>query len=65
MHGLFVREAVEKTEWAVREAKKRGGDSELRLIVGKGIHSQGGVAKIGPAIEELMQKCVYYLSCLY
>lgn len=26
-------------------------------ILGKGLHSQGGVAKIKPAIEELMQKC--------
>ncbi|KAG6865858.1 hypothetical protein C0991_011190 [Blastosporella zonata] len=35
---------------------KRRGDSELHLIVGKGLHSKGGSAKIKPAVEELMQK---------
>ncbi|KLO18407.1 DUF1771-domain-containing protein [Schizopora paradoxa] len=55
LHGLFVKEAVDKTETAVREAK-RAGDRELKLIVGKGLHSENHVAKIKPAIEELMQK---------
>jgi len=40
---------------AIEEAK-RNGRSELHLIVGKGLHSKSGVAKIKPAIEELMQK---------
>lgn len=62
LHGLFVKEAVEKTDRAVMEAKRSGG-RELRLIVGKGIHSQGKVAKIGPAIEELMQRCVDTYLC--
>jgi hypothetical protein len=30
----------------------------LRVIVGKGIHSQGHVAKIKPAVQGLMQKWV-------
>lgn len=34
----------------------QNGRSEIKLIVGKGLHSQGGVAKIKPAIEELIQK---------
>ncbi|KAJ7703291.1 hypothetical protein B0H17DRAFT_1042619 [Mycena rosella] len=55
LHGLYVKEAIEHTDQALQEAKQRG-DSELHLIVGKGLHSQGGAAKIKPAIEELMQK---------
>ncbi|KAJ7497206.1 cytoplasmic protein [Mycena latifolia] len=55
LHGLYVKEAIEHTDQALQEAKQRG-DSELHLIVGKGLHSPGGAAKIKPAIEELMQK---------
>ncbi|KAF8210140.1 hypothetical protein K438DRAFT_1959421 [Mycena galopus ATCC 62051] len=54
LHGLYVKEAIEHTDRALQEAKNRG-DSELHLIVGKGLHSQGHVAKIKPAIEELHQ----------
>ncbi|KAF8993688.1 hypothetical protein BDQ17DRAFT_1367988 [Cyathus striatus] len=54
LHGLYVKEAIARTDQALQEAKARG-DSELRLIVGKGLHSRGS-AKIKPAIEELMQK---------
>ena len=28
----------------------------LKTIIGKGLHSHGGVAKVKPAIEELIQK---------
>ncbi|KAJ7262267.1 hypothetical protein B0H12DRAFT_1105043 [Mycena haematopus] len=52
LHGLYVKEAIDHTDKAIQEAKNRG-DSELHLIVGKGLHSQGHVAKIKPAIEEL------------
>ncbi|KAJ6609822.1 hypothetical protein B0H10DRAFT_2062625 [Mycena sp. CBHHK59/15] len=55
LHGLYIKEAIEQTDKALEEAKRRG-DSEVHLIVGKGLHSQGGAAKIKPAIEELMQK---------
>jgi len=55
LHGLYVKEALAYTESGIEEAKRRG-DSEIYLIVGKGLHSQGGVAKIKPAISELMQK---------
>nr|GAT57624.1 predicted protein [Mycena chlorophos] len=55
LHGLYVREAIDRTDRAIEDAK-RNGDRELRLIVGKGLHSQGHVAKLKPAIEELMQK---------
>ncbi|KAG5643594.1 hypothetical protein DXG03_000602 [Asterophora parasitica] len=55
LHGLYVKEAIARTDQAIQEAKQRG-DSELHLIVGKGLHSKGGSAKIKPAVEELMQR---------
>jgi len=55
LHGLYTKEAIERTDKALEEAKQRG-DTELHLIVGKGLHSQGQVAKIKPAIVSLMQK---------
>ncbi|KAJ7045429.1 cytoplasmic protein [Mycena alexandri] len=55
LHGLYVKEAIEHTDRALQKAKQRG-DTEVHLIVGKGLHSQNGAAKIKPAIEELMQK---------
>ncbi|KAG6813326.1 hypothetical protein H0H92_012139 [Tricholoma furcatifolium] len=55
LHGLYVKEAISRTDEAIEAAKLKGA-SELRLIVGKGLHSKDGTAKIKPAIEELMQK---------
>ncbi|KAK0215953.1 hypothetical protein EDD85DRAFT_440476 [Armillaria nabsnona] len=55
LHGLYVKEAITYTDAALKEAKLRG-DSEIRLIVGKGIHSEGGEAKLGPAIKGRMRK---------
>ncbi|KEI42445.1 uncharacterized protein L969DRAFT_152013 [Mixia osmundae IAM 14324] len=59
LHGLFVQEAIERTEQSVQQAQNSGAQ-QLRIIVGKGIHSPGHQAKIKPAIEGLMQK--YNLS---
>ncbi|KAL1744660.1 hypothetical protein HDZ31DRAFT_63880 [Schizophyllum fasciatum] len=55
LHGLYVKEAVERTEIAIEDAKRRG-DREIHLIVGKGLHSNGKAARIKPAIEQLMAK---------
>lgn len=55
LHGLFVQEAISYTEQAIQRAQQQG-LSTLRVIVGKGIHSAGHVAKIKPAIEDLMRK---------
>ncbi|CAE6502120.1 unnamed protein product [Rhizoctonia solani] len=55
LHGLYVKEAVKKAEAAIRAAQNRG-DEELRIIVGRGSHSEGQMAKIKPAIEELISK---------
>ncbi|KAG8741163.1 asparagine-linked glycosylation protein [Ceratobasidium sp. 428] len=55
LHGLYVKEAIARTESAVQAAQSRG-DSQIRIIVGKGLHSQGHAAKLKPAIEQLMVK---------
>ncbi|PBK81208.1 DUF1771-domain-containing protein [Armillaria gallica] len=55
LHGLYVKEAIAYTDAALEEAKLRG-DSEIRLIVGKGLHCESGEAKLGPAIKGLMRK---------
>ncbi|WVQ74424.1 hypothetical protein IAR50_004025 [Cryptococcus sp. DSM 104548] len=59
LHGLYVKEAIERTEAAINDCQRQRRE-ELRIIVGKGLHSQGGHAKIKPAVESLMQK--YNLS---
>jgi DNA-nicking Smr family endonuclease len=53
--GLYVKEAIARTESAVQAAQSRG-HQQIRIIVGKGLHSQGQTAKLKPAIEELMVK---------
>ncbi|KAI6161069.1 hypothetical protein EDD17DRAFT_717036 [Pisolithus thermaeus] len=55
LHGLYVKEAVMYAEDAIEKAQSRG-DLEMRLLVGKGLHSDGQVAKIKPALEELMKR---------
>ncbi|KAH8992874.1 hypothetical protein EDB86DRAFT_2805943 [Lactarius hatsudake] len=55
LHGLYVKEAIAYTDQSISEARARG-DKEVRLIVGKGIHSANHAAKLKPAIEELMLK---------
>ncbi|KAF8813573.1 DUF1771-domain-containing protein [Phlegmacium glaucopus] len=55
LHGLYVKEAISRADQCIQLAKSNG-TSQIRLIVGKGLHSHGGVAKIKPAIEELIQK---------
>ncbi|KAG1760496.1 hypothetical protein EDD22DRAFT_954871 [Suillus occidentalis] len=55
LHGLYVKEAISFSDKAIKEARQRG-DSQIRLIVGKGLHSNGQVAKIKPALEDLLGK---------
>ncbi|PNH12946.1 Smr domain-containing protein [Tetrabaena socialis] len=55
LHGLRVEEAMAEAERALAEAKAAG-QKRLVLIVGKGLHSKDGVARLRPAIEGLMRK---------
>ncbi|KAH8990462.1 hypothetical protein EDB92DRAFT_745659 [Lactarius akahatsu] len=50
LHGLYVAEAIQVAKDQLQTAGLRG-DKVVRLIVGKGLHSDGGEAKIRPALE--------------
>lgn len=55
LHGLFVKEAL----WILQRriaSGVNGQESRLRVIVGKGLHSQNGLAKIKPAVEDLCRE---------
>ncbi|TFY67575.1 hypothetical protein EVJ58_g1540 [Rhodofomes roseus] len=54
LHDLHVKEAITYTERAVQDARRRG-DTKINLIVGKGLHSRKGVAKLRPAIKKLLE----------
>ncbi|KAF8556381.1 hypothetical protein OG21DRAFT_659174 [Imleria badia] len=56
LHGLYVKEAIAYSKQAIADAGRRG-DSEIRLIVGQGNHSEGGVSRLKPAIQRKMQMC--------
>ena len=52
LHGLFVKEA----KWILQKRIAvgiRNGETNLEVVVGKGLHSQNGISKIKPAVEEL------------
>ncbi|CAE6475691.1 unnamed protein product [Rhizoctonia solani] len=55
LHGLHVSEAVEKAESATRTSQNRG-DEQFRIIVGRGSHSEGQVARVKPAIVNLLSR---------
>ncbi|KAK9480160.1 hypothetical protein V1514DRAFT_290265 [Lipomyces japonicus] len=55
LHGLYVKEAEEILEQRIRACISRNED-HLEVIVGKGHHSAGGVAKLKPAVERLCQE---------
>ncbi|KAG1813740.1 hypothetical protein EV424DRAFT_1416256 [Suillus variegatus] len=50
LHGLYVSEAKTYFDTSVQAAWDRG-ESSLRVIVGKGNHSDNNVPKIKPAIQ--------------
>lgn len=54
LHGLYTSEALERTEQAVRQGQAQGW-TEMRIIVGKGLHSKDHRQHIAPAVEKMMQ----------
>jgi len=52
LHGLYVTEAELYFKRAFQQVQDRG-ESSLRVIVGKGNHSDGNTPKIKPAIKVL------------
>ncbi|RPA86836.1 DUF1771-domain-containing protein [Ascobolus immersus RN42] len=55
LHGLYVNEAVEIVRERLQAERSRGGKG-LWVIVGRGNHSEGGVAKIKPAVEQFCRE---------
>ncbi|KAH9083550.1 hypothetical protein EDB83DRAFT_2669553 [Lactarius deliciosus] len=55
LHGLYVAEAIQVAKDQLQTARLRG-DEVVRFIVGKGLHSDAGGAKIRPALEDLVTK---------
>lgn len=52
LHGLYVKEAEYILQNRLTQAIRTNQD-HLKVIVGKGLHSQNGVAKIKPAIDDM------------
>lgn len=55
LHGLHVTEAIAQTDARIAECRKQGVD-HLTIIVGRGSHSVDGVAKLRPAVMQMMGK---------
>jgi hypothetical protein len=55
LHGLFVKEAMQKFEERVKECRKKR-MKRLTVIVGQGNHSVDGIAKIKPAMVDMAQR---------
>lgn len=51
LHGLYVKEAIEILQTRIDASRSRH-ESHLKVIVGKGMHSENHVAKIKPAVEK-------------
>lgn len=52
LHGLFVKEAEAILRRRIQEAVQNN-QLHLRVIVGKGLHSKGGIAKLKPAVDQM------------
>jgi DNA-nicking Smr family endonuclease len=55
LHGLQVKEAIERTE-ARLDACMREGRDHLVIIVGRGNHSVNNIPKIKPAVQSMLRK---------
>ncbi|KAH9464605.1 hypothetical protein MJO28_001694 [Puccinia striiformis f. sp. tritici] len=56
LHGLYVQESLTYAETFINQAERNKGPDQLRIIVGKGLHSTNFQAKLKPAIEKLIHK---------
>ena len=55
LHGLYTNEAIVKAEQVIQQAQAQG-YPQLRIIVGKGLHSKNHVQHLRPAVERLVQQ---------
>ncbi|EJS41466.1 YPL199C [Saccharomyces arboricola H-6] len=51
LHGLYVKEALFILQRRIKFAVDHN-EAQLNVIVGKGLHSQNGIAKLKPSIEK-------------
>ncbi|KAH7888651.1 hypothetical protein F5I97DRAFT_730788 [Phlebopus sp. FC_14] len=58
LHKLLVSEAIEYAKKAVKDAEIRG-EKRVRLIVGQGKHSEGGVPMLRPAVAGALKAQAY------
>jgi hypothetical protein len=54
LHGLHVSEACARARQEMERAKAEG-RKKCVFIVGRGLHSQDGVARIDPAVQQLIE----------
>ncbi|KAI9008306.1 hypothetical protein BC832DRAFT_418514 [Gaertneriomyces semiglobifer] len=55
LHGLHVKEAIAFLEDHIRKCK-RDGTKRVEIITGRGRNSIDGIAKIKPAVQELIER---------
>ena len=55
LHGLYVAEAVDRVKKHLERCTERG-VQKTTIITGRGLHSQGGVAKIRPEVEKWLRE---------
>ncbi len=64
VHRLKTREAVRKTEVAIRDALVTG-ETRLRVVCGRGRHSDRGLPVLRLALTKAMEECVDVYRILY
>jgi hypothetical protein len=57
VHRLKTREAIRRTEIAIRDALVAG-DVRLRVVCGRGKHSERGLPVLRLALTKAMEECV-------
>jgi hypothetical protein len=64
LHGLYVKEAIEFTASVLDYYYDRSAHPRvlIRFIVGRGVLSQGGVCRLGPAIKKYLDSEGVYCS---
>ncbi|TFY66840.1 hypothetical protein EVG20_g4247 [Dentipellis fragilis] len=55
LHKLRVAEAIQFAERSIAKAREKG-YNHMRIIVGKGLHSENGTARLKPELQEWLKK---------
>eukprot|EP00184_Porphyridium_aerugineum_P008438 CAMPEP_0184691794 /NCGR_PEP_ID=MMETSP0313-20130426/527_1 /TAXON_ID=2792 /ORGANISM="Porphyridium aerugineum, Strain SAG 1380-2" /LENGTH=284 /DNA_ID=CAMNT_0027149559 /DNA_START=68 /DNA_END=922 /DNA_ORIENTATION=- len=64
LHGLYVEEALDQTEKRIGELEADGKNkgNSMKIITGRGNHSEDNVAKIRPAVLDMLKKKGYQVD---